>query len=86
MDSQSNNADIFLISTNHEYSVYDVLNHVERATGKIAKTTRLGRLSGDIDRMCINFRKAIEGLDYYPKYTLEDGIAMMLSSLKEKSV
>ncbi len=79
MNSDSNNADIFLISTNTETSVIDVWAEIVRALDKPYSNARMMEpLKGDIRRMKINYSKAHKVLGYEPTYTPANGIKEMI--------
>ena len=63
MDSSEDNANIFLLSTNTETSVKQVLHLVEEITGKKANVSYDAPLKGDIKRMRYDYSKAKEYLD-----------------------
>ena len=84
MNSSINNADIFLLSTNTETSVNQVLNLVEEIIGKKAKVSNDAPLKGDIKRMCYDYSKAKEHLGFEPKFTIQDGISKIVEYMQEK--
>lgn len=82
MDSDSNDADIFLISSGVETSVNQVYRTLIDMTGKKVKALHADALPGDIRRMRINYYKAHKILGYEPCYSLNEGILLiMISSL-----
>lgn len=85
MDSDSNDADVFLISSNTETSVFTVMTRIIMLTGIKANWRFTTPLSGDIQSMRIDHSKAKAVLGYEPQYTLDDGIMDMLSSPKAKT-
>ena len=63
MDSSVDDANIFLLSTNTETSVKQVLHLVEEITGKKPNVSYDAPLKGDIKRMRYDYSKAKEYLD-----------------------
>lgn len=78
MDSQIENADIHLISTNTETSVNEVLQVIELLTGEQPKVEYTAPLAGDIRRMRYDYSKAKQALGFEPQYPLHDGIKRMI--------
>jgi UDP-glucuronate decarboxylase len=78
MQSSVNNADVFLISTNVETSVNQVLKIVEDTTGLKAKVRHSEPLKGDIRRMKYNYSKAKKNLGFEPQFTVKDGIKRLV--------
>ena len=85
MNSSVNNADIFLLSTNTETSVKQVLQFVEDIVGKKTNATYDEPLKGDIKRMRYDYSKAKENFGYEPKYSVQDGISKIVEYAKENS-
>lgn len=85
MDSDSDGADIFLISTNTETSVKHVLETIEQITHTLADTRWTQAIQGDVRRMRYRYTKAHEKLGYEPQVPLSDGIRLMVSSLIAKT-
>ena len=83
MDSQINNADIFLLSTNTETSVNQVLYLVEEIVGKKSKADHSDALAGDIRRMRYDYSKAKENLGFNPKFSTRDGISKIVEYMKQ---
>jgi UDP-glucose 4-epimerase len=82
MDSSVDNADIFLLSTNTETSVKQVLHLVEEITGKKANVSYDAPLKGDIKRMRYDYSKAKEYLGFEPKFTVRDGISKIVEYMQ----
>ncbi len=78
MNSAVYDADIFLISTNTETSVKEVLHHVEDVTGLKARTRFTEPLIGDIRRMKYDYSKAKNKLGFEPKFSVYDGIKRLV--------
>jgi len=87
MESSIENADIFLISTNTETSVNQVLHYVEDITGLKSRVRHTEPLRGDIRRMKYDNSKAKEKLDFKPKYSVQEGIRKIVEHafMKKKS-
>ena len=79
MTSKVDDADIFLISTNTETSVIEVLNHVQNIVGEKARVKHSEPLPGDIRRMRYSYAKAKSAFSYEPEYSLQDGIKRMVN-------
>jgi UDP-glucose 4-epimerase len=82
MNSSENNANIFLLSTNTETSVKQVLHLVEEITGKKANVSYDAPLKGDIKRMRYDYSKAKEYLGFEPKFTFRDGISKIVEYIQ----
>jgi len=82
MNSSVNNADIFLLSTNTETSVKQVLQFVEDIVGKKANVNYDEPLKGDIKRMRYDYSKAKEYFGYEPKYSVRDGISKIVEYMQ----
>ena len=85
MNSSVDNADVFLLSTNTETSVKQVLDLVENIVGKKANVNYDEPLKGDIKRMRYDYSKAKEYFGYEPKYSVQDGISKIVEHTKENS-
>ena len=82
MNSSVDNADVFLLSTNTETSVKQVLQFVEDIVGKKANATYDEPLKGDIKRMRYDYSKAKEYFGYEPKYSVRDGISKIVEYMQ----
>ncbi|OLD41724.1 MAG: hypothetical protein AUI60_00710 [Thaumarchaeota archaeon 13_1_40CM_2_39_4] len=78
MNSDVDDADIFLISTNIETSVNEVLRLVQDMVGQKAKVRHNEPLEGDIRRMKCDYSKARERLGFKPTYSVNDGIKRLI--------
>lgn len=78
MESSVNNAEIFLLSTNKETSVNQVLNIVEDIVGHKATIKHSEPLKGDIRRMRYDYSKAKNKLGFEPKFSTYDGIKRLV--------
>jgi len=85
MESSSNSAEVFLLSTNTETSVNKVLETVENIVGYKANIAHSDFLKGDIMRMRYNYSKAKNKLGFEPKYSLNKGINRMIEYLCRNS-
>ena len=77
MASNLDGADVFLISTNTETSVNQVLQSVEDVTGRKAQVRHTEPLKGDIRRMRYDYSKAREAFGFEPKYSVRQGITQL---------
>ena len=84
MNSSSDNADVFLLSTKTETSVNDVLHLIEDIVGLKAKIRRTDPLKGDIRRMKYDYNKAKENLGFEPKFSVKDGIERLVKYEQER--
>jgi len=82
MNSSVDNADVFLLSTNTETSVKQVLDLVENIVGKKANVNYDEPLKGDIKRMRYDYSKAKEYFGYEPKYSVRDGISKIVEYMQ----
>lgn len=85
MNSSVDNADIFLLSTDTETSVKQVLQLVEDIVGKKANVYYDEPLKGDIKRMRYDYSKAKKYLDYEPQFTVRDGIGKIVEYMQGNS-
>jgi len=82
MNSSVDNADVFLLSTNTETFVKQVLDFVENIVGKKANVNYDEPLKGDIKRMRYDYSKAKEYFGYEPKYSVRDGISKIVEYMQ----
>jgi UDP-glucuronate decarboxylase len=85
MESSSNSAEIFLLSTNTETSVNKVLRVIEDLVRVKAKVVHSDFLKGDIMRMRYNYAKAQQILGFKPSYSLEQGVGRIIEYLQKNS-
>lgn len=78
MGSQSNNADVHILSSNTETSVNQVLALIKELTGLDPKISYLPPNPGEIRRVKLDYSKAKRVFGYEPKYSLLDGLKDML--------
>jgi nucleoside-diphosphate-sugar epimerase len=83
MESSANDADIFLLSTDQETSVNQVLRIVEQIAKKTAIQKHSESLKGDIRRMRYDYSKAKKILNFEPKFTIHDGIKQFFEAEKD---
>ena len=83
MESSSNSAEIFLLSTNTETSVNKVLESIENIVGAKANVIHSDFLKGDIMRMRYSYSKAKNNFSFEPQYSLEQGITRMIEYTRE---
>ena len=84
MNSSSDNAQVFLLSTKTETSVNDVLHLIEDIVGLKAKIRKTDPLKGDIRRMKYDYNKAKENLGFEPKFSVKDGIERLVKYEQER--
>jgi nucleoside-diphosphate-sugar epimerase len=85
MESSSNSAEIFLLSTNTETSVNKVLRVIEDIVRIKANVVHSDFLKGDIMRMRYNYTKAQRILGYKPSYSLEQGVGRLIEYMQKNS-
>ncbi|MGB9167967.1 MAG: NAD-dependent epimerase/dehydratase family protein [Nitrososphaeraceae archaeon] len=85
MESSSNSADVFLLSTNTETSVNKVLGVIEDLVQVKADVVHSDFLKGDIMRMKYNYAKARRILGFNPAYSLEQGIGRLIEYMQKNS-
>ena len=85
MESSSNSAEIFLLSTNTETSVNKVLKSIENIVGTKANVIHSDFLKGDIMRMRYSYSKAKNNFGFEPSYSLEKGITRMIEYTRKNS-
>jgi len=83
MDCSVNNADVFLISTNTETSVNQVLEITEEIVGRKAIVKFSDALKGDIRRMRYDYSKAKNTIGYEPRFSPRDGIEKLVSFMQK---
>jgi UDP-glucose 4-epimerase len=86
MESSVNNAEIFLLSTNKETSVNQVLHIVEDIVGRKARINHSESLQGDIRRMKYDFSKARNKLGFEPKFSTQDGVKRLAEYTKTNPI
>lgn len=84
MNSNVDDGDVFLISTNVETSVNQVLQYVQDITGLKVKVRHTEPLKGDIRRMRYDYSKAKAKLGFEPKFSVQQGIKHILSQRTRK--
>ena len=67
-----NNFEIFNVGTGRSYSVFEVINEYEKASGKKINFSILGRRKGDIAYSCANVRKINQLMGWSAKRKLQD--------------
>jgi len=85
MESISNSAEIFLLSTNTETSVNKVLRVIEDLVRVKANVVHSDFLKGDIMRMRYNYAKAQRILGFRPSYSLEQGVGRLIEYMHKNS-
>jgi len=85
MESSSNSAEIFLLSTNTETSVNKVLRVIEDLVRVKANVVHSDFLKGDIMRMRYNYAKAQRILGFRPSYSLEQGVGRLIEYMHKNS-
>ena len=78
MASKVDDANVFLISTNTETSVNQVLHAVEDVVGLKARVRRTEPLKGDIRRMRYDYSKAKEAFGFEPQFSVTKGIERLV--------
>src|SRR6185436_11833694 len=68
MNSSVDDGDIFLISTNRETSVNQVLSYVQDIAGLKARVSHTDPLKGDIRKMKYDYSKAKKKLGFEPQF------------------
>lgn len=84
MNSNVEDGDIFLISTNTETSVNQVLDYVQAIAGLKARIRNTEPLKGDIRKMKYDFSKAKKKLGFEPQFSVQDGIRKIMASMNGK--
>lgn len=82
-NSNIENSDVFLLSTNTETSVNQVLDLIFEIAGKKVETRNAAETPGDIPRMCLSYDKAKKAIGFEPKVVLKEGIENYYNWLKE---
>ncbi len=73
--------EIFNLGESHTYSVLDLINEIENATGKKANINFLPEQPGDVRVTYADISKAKDILGFNPKTDLENGIKEYIKSL-----
>lgn len=66
---------IFNLGGNHPVSLNELIETIEKVTGKTAKIDRQPMQPGDVDRTWADLSRSTAELGYQPKTSLQDGIA-----------
>lgn len=85
MESSVDDADIFLLSTNTETSVNQVLRTVESIANVKAQVRHTEPLKGDIRRMRYDYGKAKSRLGFEPTYSIRDGVERLVEYSKKSA-
>jgi len=85
MNSSIDNGDVFLISTNTETSVNEVIHLVEDVVGLKVTIKKTPPLKGDIQRMRYDYTKAKENLSFEPKFSTRKGIERLVKFEQNKN-
>lgn len=83
--SNVDNAEVFLLSTNTETSVNQLLEMIFEIIGKKLEVNKKPENPGDIVRMYLSYEKARKAVGFEPKVKLKDGIQNYLDWLKQKN-
>ena len=76
---------MFLLSTNIETSVNQVLKTICEITGKNAKPEYTEKLPADLRRMKLSYDKAKKAFNYSPKFSLMEGIQRYVNWYRSRS-
>ncbi len=85
MKSSINDANIFLLSTNTETSVNQVLHVVEAIAGLRMRVKYSEPLPGDIRKMRYSYDKAKVKLGFEPQFSVHQGIERMMQYSRNKA-
>ncbi|KFM14544.1 UDP-glucose 4-epimerase protein [Marine Group I thaumarchaeote SCGC RSA3] len=83
MNSSIDNAEMFLLSTNVETSINQLLELIFEVVGKKTPIDHKPENLGDIPRMCLSFNKVKNTLDFEPEIDLKNGVENYFNWLKE---
>ncbi|NDB33113.1 MAG: NAD-dependent epimerase/dehydratase family protein [Nitrososphaeria archaeon] len=73
-ESNDQNGEMFLLSTNKETSVNEALRVISEVTGKNIAPTYTEKNPGDIRRMVLSYEKAKKAFGYSPRVSLKEGV------------
>lgn len=73
-ESNDQNGEMFLLSTNKETSVNEALRVISEVTGKNIAPKYTEKNPGDIRRMVLSYDKAKKAFGYSPKVSLKEGV------------
>jgi UDP-glucose 4-epimerase len=73
-ESNDQNGEMFLLSTNKETSVNEALRVISEVTGKKITPKYTEKNPGDIRRMVLSYEKAKKAFGYSPKISLKEGV------------
>jgi len=77
--------EMFLLSTNIETSVNQVLKTICEITGKDVKPEYTEKLPADLRRMKLSYEKAKNAFNYSPKFSLMEGIQRYVNWYRSRS-
>lgn len=84
-ESNEQNGQMFLLSTNTETSVNHALKIISEVTGKNIKPMYTEKNPGDIRRMVLSFEKARKAFGYSPKYSLREGVTRYVNWYRSRN-
>ena len=76
---------IFNISSGQSYSINELIGIIKNVTGKKPKVLYEPGRQFDVPTNCLDIRRAKTELDWYPKISLKEGIAMTWDWLKSSN-
>ena len=76
---------MFLLSTNIETSVNQVLKTICEITGTDVKPEYTEKLPADLRRMKLSYEKAKNAFNYSPKFSLMEGIQRYVNWYRSRS-
>lgn len=77
------NSDTFNIGSGIGYSVNEILEVVQRQTGRSADVSYLPQRKFDVERIFLDIAKARDGLGWQPKLSLEAGCALYWQEVRQ---
>lgn len=77
--------EIINLGNNHPVKLLDLIDNIEKATGKTAKIKQLPMQSGDVVITYANIDKAKKLLGYMPNYSFNEGINKFVSWYKKNN-
>jgi len=77
--------EIINLGNNHPVKLLDLIDNIEKATGKKAKIKQLPMQSGDVDITYANIDKAKKLLGYKPNYSFNEGINKFVNWYKNNN-
>jgi len=85
IDYSQTKFEVFNLGNSHTVTLSEMIQMIERETGKKAEITRMDKQMGDVSHTWADIRKAERWLSYFPKTDLEEGIGKFVKWFRERN-